>query len=296
MRGVLIFTDPQSGIYQIDLAQSFTPTQIWKLPHGDVLKGIALAPDGRLTLAYSTAQTAGTFFTTDLYALDLHTQKLEKLLQRADDLETFYHPFWQADGKRLYYTRTAPLYRNGALISVALRIERVPPADSYDYEILYESAEQLVFSPDKTNNLFIKVDTVGLAQSLWLEQDGQARQLIPSGAFQYLNSPRLSLDGAWAYFLASGELLTAKLPLLPSRKPLPHGAPWDVWRVSIQGGIPEKLSVLGGDNPTLALDPFGSTNFVVHQPGGLVLVSDGKNYLLANPQGYGEVLWLEHAP
>ncbi len=101
LSGRLVYTQGQEGLWQIDL-KSGEIQQLWRLPEGGQLTGVAVSPDGLdLALSYAPPRGDSPFLRSDLYLADGDGSNLAPLLEHRGLYETFDYPTWSPDGQRM---------------------------------------------------------------------------------------------------------------------------------------------------------------------------------------------------
>jgi len=299
LTGRLVYTQGPQGLWQIDL-ESGEIRQLWKLPEGGQLTGVAVSPDGLdLALSYAPPRGDSPFIRSDLYLANGDGSNPAALLEHRGLYETFDYPTWSPDGRWIYLTRNDVLIDEQQSVSASIvDIVRVP-AGGGALERVVENAEQPSFSTDGSRLAFIRFNVEAYTRGLWIANaDGsEARELVPDTSFEDLTSPRLSPDGSSIAFAASGPPSGAPPlgrlfwdRLLGVQVAYAHGLPWDYWTVPTAGGPPTMISEWSTDGTVLDWSPDGDRLAMMHL-GGLFVTTEGEPIFLTETPNHGGIDW-----
>lgn len=166
------------------------------------------------------------------------------------------------------------------------------------FETLAEEAIYPRPSPDGVELAYVVIDPVDYTNELVLAGPDAAnpRPAVEPGLLPYCDSPVFSSDSAWLYFSAVGTGLS-RLPswwdralgVIPAEA---HSLPSDWWRVSVQGGQPEKLTDMGLGGLVGAPSPDGRSFAFLSSNGLYAMNPDGTGITaLLNTWGSGSLDW-----
>lgn len=297
LRGRLIYTQGRDGVWQVDLATGERSVW-WALPGVGYVGGIAVSPDKQsFVVAYEPQMPDDSpISSTDLYLLtNAPDIAATPLLERETLTEVYDHPFWSTDGAWIYFGHyKLQLSETGAVEGNRQTVERLrvdtPDAEP---EVLVEGAVEMWVNADLSQAVYVYFDPETFVYSLRLsDADGNnPREVLPANLFLGLSSPRISPDGRYVYFSASGQPMNATTSDLGVVQA--HGAPWDLWRLDIESGDYTRMTNLGIDGPELAWSPDGTHLAIVALEGVYVfdLAADDV-YLVADSTAEGEIVWL----
>ena len=302
LSGRLLYTQGPEGLWQIDMA-SGEIEQLWKLPEGGQLTGVAVSPDGLdLALSYAPPRGESPFIRSDLYLANGDGSNPAPLLEHRGLYETFDYPTWSPDGQWIYLTRNDVVIDDGQMISaIVVDIVRVPAGGGAPDQVI-ENAEQPSFSADGSRLAFFRFNVETYTRGLWIANgDGtDAREVVSDTTFPDLLSPRLSPDGATIAFAAAGPPVGPP----PTSRSLwdwlfgvevayAHGLlPSDFWTVPSAGGQPTQITQWGTDGTVLDWSPDGDRLALMHL-GGLFVTTGGKPALLTETPYHGGIDWSE---
>lgn len=328
LQGRVVYTQAAEGLWQVDL-QSGKVSQLWDVPQGGQLFGVAVSPDGAdLALAYAPPNPAAGIPRADLYLANGDGSSPQPLVEHAGLYESFDYPTWSPDGQWLYFTRSDVFVNADQTFSdVILNIERVPAGGGRP-EVVISNAEQASISADGTKIAYIHFSLDSYTRSLWVADiDGSnAAQVLPDYRFFDIASPAFSPDGQQIAFAGSGDLQPAaarpaglagqppqdavELMRLLRQQPgsssaaglvawlsgaMPaaaHGLPWDYWTIPVEGGEPTKLTNWATDAAAVSWSPDGSQLAMMHL-GGLFVQGRGDPVLLAETPLHGGLDWAD---
>lgn len=295
LNGRLLYTQDDNGILSFDFSTESTTT-FWQPTDGYLVNGMATSPDqSQLMIAYGAIFSQGVQGNTDLYVLDVATQTLTPFLEREDVAHSYRDPFWSPDGAWIYYTHYSPILNdNGGTIGITLDIARVRADGTGQPEILATDAEQVGVSPDSDKIVYLGYDTQTFLQSIWMaDADGSNPiEIIDSGTFAIMGSPRFTPDGNSIVFSASGDTQDPLPELFDLNVAQAHGAPWELWRVDLNSDNLERITNGEFDDVTLnyALDGEAIAFMDIKT---LYIWIDDNTYSLAPVEITGMVVWLE---
>ena len=301
LSGRLVYSQGPEGLWQIDL-ESGEIEQLWRLPEGGQLTGVAVSPDGLdLALSYAPPRGDSPFIRSDLYLANGDGSSPAPLLEHRGLYETFDYPTWSPDGQWIYLSRNDVLIDEQQSVSaIVVDIVRVPAGGGTPEQVV-ENAEQPSFSADGSRLAFLRFNLETYTRGLWIANaDGsEARELVSDTSFLDLTSPRLSPDGAYVAFAASGPPI-GEPPvgrslwdwLFGVQVAYAHGLPWDFWRVSTTGGPPTLISQWSTDGTVLDWSPDGDRLALMHL-GGLFVTTGSEPVFLIETPNHGGIDWSE---
>jgi len=303
LSGQIFYTQGVDGLWSLDPATGLQ-TQLWKLPERGYLADAALSPDGRtFALAYSPPpeQDSPQLGASDIYLMDAGCisppegcpATLQPLLVRANPRDVYFSIEWSPDGNWLYYAN----YKTNEQ-SYEIILGRTS-ATGDQTAVIARNAFQPGISPDGTMLAYVAFGETSLAErSLWMaDADGaNPRRLLAAERFVDVAQPVFSPDGAYVVFAASGELDVTSLNwfdrLTGVRSAEAHGLTWDLWRVPVSGGEPERLTELYEDGPWPAFSPDGRHLAFLASAGIYLGSADGSDVTFAAPAvGHGSLQW-----
>jgi Tol biopolymer transport system component len=301
LSGRLLYTQGPEGLWQIDMA-SGEIEQLWKLPEGGQLTGVAVSPDGLdLALSYAPPRGESPFIRSDLYLANGDGSNPAPLLEHRGLYETFDYPTWSPDGQWIYLSRNDVLIDEQQSVSaIVVDIVRVPAGGGTPERVI-ENGEQPSFSEDGSRLAFLRFNLETYTRGLWVaNSDGSdAREIVSDTTFLDMTSPRLSPDGATVAFAASGPPVA---PLATGRSlwdwlfgvevAYAHGLPSDFWTVPSAGGQPVQLTQWATDGTVLDWSPDGERLALMHL-GGLFVTTDGEPHFLIATPNHGGLDWSE---
>lgn len=285
LRGSLYYTQAFEGIKRIDLSNGAVSSW-WQPPEGGLVTGLAASPDGMM-LAVSYAPPAEEGYqtgTTDLYLTPVSQPDLQPLRLRTSRDESFRDAAWSADGQWLYFSHLQPATDSSG---VQLNVERLRIGADAASEVVLQSAEQAVISPDNSHIAYLKFDARTYGRDLVLANvDGSNPQtLIAAGIFAALAGPVFTPDSQSVIFSASGELPSAQAGVVRA-----HGNPWNIWQATPADDALTRLTPTTLDGPMVTGLPEGQGLGVVAAEGVFVVYND-QFYRLAQVTTEGEIAW-----
>jgi Tol biopolymer transport system component len=301
LQGKLVYTQGFEGLWEIDL-ETGEMSQLWKLPEGGQLSGVAVSPDSLdLALAYSPPDASAVIARLDLYLANRDGTGAQPLLVHSGLYESYDHPVWSPDGHWLYFTRSdVSINEDQTFSDVILNIERLPSGGGTP-EVVVAGAEQPAISPDGTRLAYLRFNLETYTRSLWIANiDGtEAVELLPDTRFFDLGIPRFSPDGEMLAFAASQTLTPVDSEasslwswLFGAIPAYAHGLPWDIWTIPASGGELTQLTDWTSDGAALAWSPNGDRLALMHLA-GLFVTGAGEPTLLVETPNHGFVEWLE---
>jgi Tol biopolymer transport system component len=240
----------------------------------------------------------------EILCLDLTTLSTSRLSGGTDPGESLGAPVWWPDNRRLLFQRedittVGMSYAGGATVQYPSRIEQVN-VDGSGRTIVAENGRQPAASPDGDTFAFVRRTVQGptlVVRSLF---DTSEHVLIEAGQFGDIISPRFSPGGDRIAFMAPVGVF-GKLPepisfgvLLGAPTRFAHGAPWDLWVVSVDGSSPPlHLGQLGADDGSVAWSPDGAGLFVYGGAGSFIVDANTAEVTpLSYIAGYGTTSWV----
>jgi len=155
-------------------------------------------------------------------------------------------------------------------------------------------------SPDGRMMAYVQINSRTAGQSLWIAgSDGSnPKQLIPEDSFAAIYWPRISPSGDTVAF-SGAAVPNFKAPGSPFpglAKPNPgglaHGLPTDVYKVSVTGTKPVRLTNLSEDDPTPLWSIDGKRFIIVGAYAIYSADADGQNLSkIREPGGVGGGDW-----
>ncbi len=248
---------PPHGILALrpDLAGAI-PTPLFRAPAGAEVRQLDVAADGR-TLVYAWVPPPGPdaalLDRSELVAVDLAAPGWQpvELLGGETAGEYLLEPALSPDGRYCYHVRVAPTedYLTG-YTSVTLRRLDLRSGEVTD---IIDNGIWPTVSPDGRRIAFVGVQPQSQQRGLFVANaDGrELAMLVPVGRFFDVDAPVFSPDGRWIWFAVAeederdaraGTWWERLLPFAPAYAHNDHDVPSDWWRVSVDGGEPERMT------------------------------------------------------
>jgi Tol biopolymer transport system component len=300
LSGHLFYIKIPRQVIELDLA-SGQRTILFSAPNNAFVSSALVSPDGKwIVMAYAppadpNLQSAS----TDLYVMPADgSTPPQVLLKRTTPKEDFFNPVWSADGKYVYYSHLMQdINGTNKYTNFTYDLERVAfPAGQP--QKLIDSAFWPRLSPDGSKMTYVSfVPSTNSNDAYIADPDGSHSKLVmPAGAFTAVDAPLFSPDGKTIVFSAVGE------PQLPSLSWLDqllgvqiaeaHNVPSDWWRVSVDGGKPERLTQVNGTGMYADFAPDGKHIAFASITGLFVMQPDGSNLIQLSNEGIGgSVSW-----
>ncbi len=308
------FTVPQDGwIYQFDMAEA----------NGQIALAYGAPPNSDPTNSDPTnsdqnqAAPRQPYDRSGIYLLALDDPTADPVLLFGADTahEYYFNPIWSPDGASIYYV----LYRrldNSQTGSQA----STPDVALYRYDLA--SAEHIFIaqdgvwprlSPDGKRLVYIQVDPVTKARGIHIIETGKIAPdrealnaedvtiVVAIDAFFDVDTPHFAPDGQWLYFTAiphstkvSQAWWETLLGVKVAHAHTDHNAPADWWRVSVNGGEPERITSVPRMISHGEFDESGQRLFFATDIGIFTMAADGTTIKrLPLPNLYRFVVWTE---
>lgn len=294
LSGRILYTQQENGILSFDFATE-SASVFWLPEDGYLVDGMTTSPDqSQLLIAYGPIFNEGVLGNTDLYLMDVTTQAMTPFLMRDDVTHSYRDPFWSPDGEWVYYTHYSPIINNnGATVGINLNIERIRADGTGQSEVLATDAEQVAVSPDNNHIVYLGYDTSTFLQSVWMaDADGSNPiEVVGSGTFAIMGSPRFTPDREMILFSASGDTQDPLPELFDLNVAYAHGAPWELWQIDRNGDNLQRITNGGFDDVTLNYAPDNSA-IAFMDVKTLFILLDSTVYSLETVSIDGAVVWL----
>jgi Tol biopolymer transport system component len=218
------------------------------------------SPDGMLiAFTYANHKNKSALPSTEIRVMRSDGTGMVTVATASPDREVAY-PSWSMDGTHLYFTVKRP---DPSTPQPITHVERVTPGTRERTQVLPSGtmARQL-----GTDGALVYIEERVDPQSGAVQQrivrsdeDGELRQaLVDEGVFPAIYAPRPSPDGKWIAFSAvnpdqpraQGFDFWDWLTFQPTVAEA-HGAPWDIYMVPADGGMPERLTTIQDDEPRI---------------------------------------------
>ncbi len=285
LSGHLIYVQIPRQIIQLDLA-SGQQTVLFEAPGNGFVSAAQVSPDGkRLVMTYAPPKDPSLqSVSTDLYVLPADGSAAPQiLLQRADPKEDFFNPVWSVDGRYIYYSHLVPdPSADRKYTNFKYDLERVAYPGGQPQKLI-ESAFWPRLSPDGSKLAYVSFVPSTNSNDLYIANaDGSNAQLVmPAGAFFAVDAPVFSRDGQTILFSAVGAPQLPGLSWLDQLMGVQiaeaHNVPSDWWRISINGGKPQRLTNVNDTGMYADFAPNGQHVAFVSVSGIFVMKPDGSN-------------------
>lgn len=245
--------------------ESGTVKQLFTADPNGFISHFAVSPDAsQLLLAYAAPPPAGEiqFGYTSLFLTSLDdTAVLTPLSPRAQNGESFFNPVWSPDSTTLLYTHIQPDPINPTQFDISLESLSL---ETEETTLLVENAIWPRYSPSGSSVAYITVEQDVLGNGLWLaDANGDnAVQIVMPEQFTVVDVPMFSPDESYLYFTASENEQARRRwweILLGVETAEAHNIPSDWYRVSTDGGQPERLTAIEEVGIYGAFAPDGRT-------------------------------------
>ncbi len=289
-------------LYQLTtFDQSRTPSHPSISPDGSQIAFVALiAPPITATLPLPTSR---------LYTMHLDGSDLNEIWAPQEGI--LWLPSWAPDSTTLYLFANGTQNARGDGDTERLQVVRIDLA-SYERTTIITGALDPTVARDGTHLAYLKFADDGITMRLEVaDLNGNNPQILLDGrAFQGFYAPRFSPDGQQIYVAAIGgpETDNQGFPLptptsqdsfewlahiLESPHASAHGAPWDIWRVNLDGTGLRKLTKLNEDLPMVACSPDGQQIAIMAYGGIYLMNPDGSAIRRIDPLGdHGGLDWV----
>lgn len=296
----LIYNDQgEAQLVQLDLVTG-RQSVLYQPPSGAWLIGFDASEDGQqLALAYLPPPGEGREAAgyNSLYVMPTLGSRRPEHLAGDGESEAFFAPAWSPDGRYIYgavYNRL----EGDADIPFQYVLERVAYPGG-QRTLLLENGIWPSPSPDGSRLAYLSFDPTSEDNELFLAAaDGSgATPVLPAGSFPAVDAHFFSPDSSMIYFSAINEEAPAGLSwldrLLGVRVAEAHDVPSDWWRMSLDGGQPERLTELGATNLYADFSPDGQFIAFLGSTGVYVMRPDGRELTrLLDPGPFGNLSWV----
>ncbi|HTP11830.1 MAG TPA: hypothetical protein VMP08_26430 [Anaerolineae bacterium] len=301
LSGHLIYVEVPRQIVQLDLV-SGQKSILFDAPDNAYIGAVQASPDGKyMVIAYApSAEPTLQSFNTDLYVMPTDGSAAPQvLLKRTRPKEDFINPVWSPDGKYIYYSHLM-FDLNGANQDAKFTydLERIAYPRGQPEKIL-GSASWPRLSRDGTKLAYVSLASSTNSNDLYIANaDGsQLRLVMPAGSFFAVDAPVFSPDGQTILFSAVGAPQLSSLSWLDQLTGVQiaeaHNVPSDWWRVSVDGGKPERLTQVNGTGLYADCAPDGQYVAFMSVTGLFVMRPDGSNLVqLDNDLVGGTLTWV----
>jgi Tol biopolymer transport system component len=251
LSGRLVYIEGAQRVDELDLSTGVLRV-LFEAPFGGWVTAAAVSPDGAsIAMAYAAPPDPGTVASyTGIYLLPREgsAEPIPLVLPPAPE-SAYFNPAYAPDGSSMYLVllERTPQDPNQAFSQT---IGRYWIAED-QFEPLAEGAFYPRPSPDGTELAYVLTNPVDYSNELVLTTPDASnpRSAVDPGLLPYIDSPVFSTDSTWLYFSAVGTGLSRSpswldraLGVIPAEA---HSLPSDWWRVSVEGGPPERLTELG---------------------------------------------------
>ncbi len=300
LSGHLIYIKIPRQVVKLDLA-SGEQTILFTAPSNGFVSSAQVSPDGKwIVMSYAPPEDPNLqLANTDLYVMPADGSAAPQvLLKRSSSKEDYFNPVWSADGQYVYYSHlmsggnTTSKYTN-----FTYDLERVGFPSGQPQKLI-DSAFWPRLSSDGTKMAYVSFVPKTNSNDLYLANpDGsQAKLVMPAGAFSAVDAPTFSPDGKTIIFSAVGGPQLSGLSWLDQLMGVQiaeaHNVPSDWWRVSIDGGKPERLTQINGTGMYADFAPDGQHVAFTSITGLFVMRPDGSNLVQLSTEGLGgSVSW-----
>ncbi|MBC8161520.1 MAG: c-type cytochrome [Roseiflexaceae bacterium] len=287
------------------------PQQVTQFAEGEYAGQPVYTPStGRV--AFVTVSPPPITSTSPLPASALYSMKLdgsERTLVWQADEGSLYLPSWTPNGEALYVMHNGPQNETEENFDWRPQIVRVDLL-SGARQIILDHALDPALSVDGRQLAYLHLAEDAYTMSLMVAQaDGSdAREVISSNTFSALFAPRFSPDGTTLVFAAidgpatddqgfpgsaANPWVERALAWLAPPVAEAHGAPWDVWRVNVDGTGLQRLTDFYEDLPMAAFSPDGAEIVIMAYGGMYRMQFDGSNLRRISALGdHGAVDWI----
>ena len=301
LSGHLIYLKVPRQIIELDLA-SGERTVLFDASNNAFVSAAQVSSDGkRIVMAYAPPEDPSVqTVNTDLYVMPADGSTApQALLKRTSAKEDFFNPVWSPDGKYVYYSHLMPGANDTSkYTNFTYDLERVAFPGGQPQKLI-DNAFWPRLSPDGSKLAYVSFISSTNSNDVYIANpDGsQAKLVMPAGAFFAVDAPLFSPDGNTIVFSAVGEPQLPSLSLLDQLMGVQiaeaHNVPSDWWRVSIEGGKPERLTQINGTGMYADYAPDGQHIAFASITGLFVMQPDGSNLIqLINDGLGGTVSWI----
>jgi Tol biopolymer transport system component len=300
LSGQLIYIKIPRQVVKLDLA-SGERTILFNAPNNAFVSAAQVWPDGKwIVMSYAPPEDPNLqSANTDLYVMPADGSAVPQvLLKRASPKEDFFNPVWSADGKYDYYSHLMPdVNGTSKYTNFTYDLERVAYPGGQPQKLI-DSAFWPRLSSDGSKMAYVSFMPATNSNDLFIANvDGsQAKLVMPAGAFSAVDAPLFAPDGKTIVFSAVGEPQLPNLSWLDQLMGVQiaeaHNVPSDWWRVSIDGGKPERLTQVNGTGMYADFAPDGRHIAFASITGLFVMQPDGSNLIQLSNEGLGgSVSW-----
>jgi len=187
-----------------------------------------------------------------IYLMDIDSESVSPIVQIEEDEEIYSHR-WSADGKTLFYTKGKPKEKTSWI-----RVHDMNTGQDQELPGSPNDARDIDISPDGKSLVLLNQGAIQAKQekrSLRIipAEGGEPQELYSfEGMGNYTITPAWSPDGKYIYLplpAESADDLELKKSGFPDK--------WDMWRVSIDDGQPQKLDINMARFVNLSVHPDG---------------------------------------
>lgn len=254
--GRLILVNQQTvSVDALDL-ETLETEQIFATPPQAWVYQADVAPDGkRVALSYSEPpQGDGALFDrSGIFLLDLENPSVfpEKMLGSEAPNEYYFNPIWSPDGEWLYYVvqfADDPIDPTSFIVS----LERIN-LETQRGNIIASDGVWPRLSADGERITYVQVNPSNDERAIIVaDADGSNPvPLITMGQFFDVDTPFFSADGEFVYFIGADDpnarrsLFDLLMGVRVAEAHADHNIPSDWYRVSVNGGSPERITNRG---------------------------------------------------
>ena len=211
-------------------------------PELGYIGGTCWSPDGRFILTFGKKEGRKGF-----YKVDVKTGEFTSILQ-FNNGGGVGAPVWSQDGRKLFYTHADPQKETASIIMYDLASEEKKEIHRDNFQRRYAAgrpplfAQELALSPDGQFLAFKVHDRGHTALKIVPVSGGEAREVVQWNGGKIITTADWTPDGK--------ELLFAE-------SEFQRGHKFNFWRISVEGGEPQKLGLATDRIYFLRIHPNG---------------------------------------
>ena len=287
-------------LIELDLTSGRVRT-LFQAPKDSLLLDAEVSPDSQqILLSYSPPADVSDvqYGYTDLYLLPYgENEKPQPLLSKMPLQEAFFFPTWAPNGQSIFFTHLHRTEGNGVNLSFQHDIESTDLTG--DTKMILERAQWPTISPDGKQFSYLVSDQSTLANQLYLANiDGtNQKPVLDSADYPAVDAHLFSNSGTDLIFSMVNQKSAPTSSwidkFLGVRIASAHSVPSDWYRVSVNGGIPKRLTYLNEMNLDGDISPDGNQLAFISSNGLYVMNIDGSELIqLSKDVMIGSVNWI----